>query len=455
MEKKELREVAERAKEEQYTYLNRKCFSSLLKASENLAFRQYDDTVCLLYDVFEFCWKSLRHLVCHDVQTLKQHLPTRNMWNSFMPRLKGLVILDQEYRELLETFGACNPRWVDNPQERLNARYGVRSFDEQQAELMMRQAELLARILAKAQRRLAFQQDSLNVGILSGYFGRDVSAEKTCDQAPWGDYEEAGVEGWAKALVERSRSRLAISKIPITQMDARYLVVVNPFGETYPELPSTAGILPGFQMIRDYIYSGGAFVTAGGHPFSYLFDVMKGTAYDTSTLIRDIPVSITATPSQDGKINLNVLRTTLAVKTLLQQHFGVETTWDEPAKNQEGPVLCEVFQNQGDDKYWNSGPAKLPPLNEFRSFESAHGGHPVGVLRATRLGVKEVYPIGFVRYGFGLLLHIGLALNKGRRTEFNVAADAVSKGLLERLQSYTGGDDEGPLDASDLHAIHR
>lgn len=434
MERKASKETLERAKEEQYVYLYRKCLSSLFGANEHFALGQYSDSICLFYDVFEFFWKCLRHLACHDVQALRQHLPTQDMWDSFMPRLAGLVISEEECRKSLEMFRVCNPRWEDNPQERLNARYGGGSFDKQQVRRMMVMAESLASTLAKAQRRLSYQQDVLDIAVLNGYFGRGVGAEKVCDQAPWADHEQAGVEGWRKALSERLGSKAAISKIGVTRMNNRYLAVINPFGETYPELPSTAGVLPGYQMIRDYVYSGGAFVTAGGHPFAYLFDVMRGIREDTSTFIRDIPVSIRLIPAQDGRIKVDMVGTTVVLKTLLRQEFGVETTWDEPTKNQQGPALCEIFQKQEDKEYWDFAIEGLS-LHEYRSFDPASGGYPIPVLRAKRL-TKEVYPIAFVRYGFGLLLHIGLALNREKTTEFNIAVNAVSKGLLENFNKY-------------------
>ena len=44
--------------------------------------------------------------------------------------------------------------------------------------------------------------------------------------------------------------------------------------------------------------------------------------------------------------------------------------------------------------------------------------------------------MAFVRHGFGLLLHIGLALTQGKAKEFDVAISAVIEGLLKNFDMY-------------------
>lgn len=213
-----------------------------------------------------------------------------------------------------------------------------------------------------------------------------------------------------------------------------YTVVINPFGEAHPELLSTANILPGYQRIKSYIYSGGVFVTAGGHPFTYLFDVVTGKVENGSTFVPNVPVSVRFAPGQDRKIDVSVTSTTLLANNLLEQDFNVETTWDDPAKRQAGPYSCQIFQSPENREFWDSD-ISGQRVDEFRSFDPSVAGSPIAILRARRLG-KEVYPVAFVRYGFGLLLHIGLALTKGKAKEFDVAVSAVTEGVLKNFDKY-------------------
>jgi hypothetical protein len=60
----------------------------------------------------------------------------------------------------------------------------------------------------------------------------------------------------------------------VEEISSRYAVIVNPYGEGYPE--QDAVTLRTFSSIEDYVYNGGIFVSIGGYPFYWALDVASG-----------------------------------------------------------------------------------------------------------------------------------------------------------------------------------
>ena len=65
-----------------------------------------------------------------------------------------------------------------------------------------------------------------------------------------------------------------------------FSIIINPFGEAYPELGSADGV--GLRTILSYIQDGGIFVNSGGQPFVYNWDVNTG---GHNLVINFIPIS--------------------------------------------------------------------------------------------------------------------------------------------------------------------
>lgn len=62
-----------------------------------------------------------------------------------------------------------------------------------------------------------------------------------------------------------------------------FSVVVNPFGESYPESGNAEGM--SFRTIASYIRDGGIFVNSGGQPFTYSWDVNTGNWQNVMSFI--------------------------------------------------------------------------------------------------------------------------------------------------------------------------
>lgn len=215
-------------------------------------------------------------------------------------------------------------------------------------------------------------------------------------------------------------------------MDNSLCAVINPFGESYPEKPSVPNILPAYKLIRDYIFSGGIFITCGGLPFTYYFDVTSGQEKELTTVIRNYPVSLRVT-TQQGRPTIQVLGTTLLINHLIQRDFNMMTIMDDPSSGRIGPIPLQTYQKIQDKRFWNCG-LTGSTLHIFRPIDPSVSPDAIPIVR-TQIHGKEVFPVAFVKYGFGLFLHIWMNLSKGRKFEYKFTKEAV-KGVLQNYSSY-------------------
>jgi hypothetical protein len=102
---------------------------------------------------------------------------------------------------------------------------------------------------------------------------------------------------------------------PISSIRA-FSVIINPFGEAYPESGNAEGV--GFKTIASYIRDGGIFVNSGGQSFTYNLDV---NTRNSRLLVSFIPlISDVQTNYVDGipilqvKENLNIPSESLLLK---------------------------------------------------------------------------------------------------------------------------------------------
>jgi len=392
---------------------------------------RFNEVISLGYDAMEFFWKSLRHLQCHDAPTLLAHMPDNDTWNSFIPNLTNFLISTQEEKDLKLVFAKHNPKWEINPETRQHAHYYSRMFGKPEAENLLNDCRcLICTVLAKINRKIHMVDGGFTVGILDGYFGIDKQSEKPCLERPWADVEKGGVSGWRVALSEK---KIKIEEIAVNSISPKFSIIINPFGECYPEFLAGPNRYPGYDMIKDYIYSGGAFVTAGGNPFHYSFDVSKGERKDTSTVVPAVPIDVTSAPDKEGNLRLTVNRTTLLFNMIFPRDFGAVTTMDL-SNEQKGPWSVNLFQSEEDRKYWDCN-MELNRLRVFRSLNPKNSRQLIAIMRA-RLAGKEVFPVGFVPYGHGLLFHIGLTLDLRGEREFDIATAAVTDGLINNFKNY-------------------
>jgi hypothetical protein len=126
----------------------------------------------------------------------------------------------------------------------------------------------------------------IRLGILNGHVDEYDSQEKPCEKYAFIDYR---LDDWEKRfsqIVNGGKNRYDIKKIPMSRTSNEFAVIINPFGEVYPEGDPRKRLA--FNILKDYIADGGVLVNTAGFPFFYAWDVNKGEAkpvIDTTVLV--------------------------------------------------------------------------------------------------------------------------------------------------------------------------
>lgn len=197
-----------------------------------------------------------------------------------------------------------------------------------------------------------------------------------------------------------------------------FSIVVNPFGEAYPELGKSEGV--GFKTILSYIRDGGIFVNSGGQPFVYSWDVNTG---NYQLLISFVPASseiessyVEGKPALSVKENLSLPLETL----LLKKYFDVKTEWDNLESNIVGPqeINIEFDRLLGNDKPKTK--AKVyRPVREL-------SGNVIPLAHSYDNQIwNNVYPVVAVKFGRGFLIHAGMNLDNER--EYELLIDIIRR----------------------------
>jgi hypothetical protein len=116
----------------------------------------------------------------------------------------------------------------------------------------------------------------IRIEILSGY--TLTRKEKPCSYYPHSQYRKA--VQWMLDLnnikYDNESNLFQASLTPISNLsNGTFSIVINPFGEAYPELGNAEGI--GFRTVMSYIQDGGILINSGGQPFVYSWNVNTGS----------------------------------------------------------------------------------------------------------------------------------------------------------------------------------
>jgi HEPN domain-containing protein len=303
-------------------------------------------------------------------------------------------------------------RWVGADQQtRLLANYGnqdaavpaTKFIIREDVELIKADAQEACNLLHAIETKQKFMTP-IKLGILNGYVDEKDSLEKACSKYAFSEFK---VENWEKRLSEISRSGKAkfdVEKIPISKVKNEFAVIVNPFGEVYPEKDTR--IRFAFNHLRNYVEEGGVLVNVAGFPFFYAWDVAKGAeepVVDETTLVPEI------VRAEGG--NLYVERFKLLLNfagSLSWRELGVITTGDTP--QMAGANELDVYQEESDKaiagELVNAGGQSK--INEFRAVRKDATKDAIPLLRTRRPDFGEVYAIAAISRGFGYLMACGM-----------------------------------------------
>lgn len=426
--------VLRRSRDPQYLHLYRKCVTSHRAAMIDLAYCRYSECSWNVYEALEFFWKAI-YFLQHGSYP-QRHLPKVQDFTAISTFL-GNYVATGTVNRIRRVYQRMNPSWQSNPNQRMRTRYGdeltrlppSKIYTKKVAERSVSYASVIVKELVSINRKMIWQQPQLIIGILNGKFSR-ARNETKCNQAP--SATGCGSSKWRRCLSRISRADP--QQKAVTELTSSLCCVINPFGEAYPEKPTAPDTLPAYELIREYVYLGCVFVSCGGMPFTYYFNVAQpGNLVNLSTVVPNYPIALRLVTIQ-GAPQVQILQTTLLINNAVQRDFGLMPIMDDPASGCVGPIPLQVYQTTADSQFWTCGKVGNT-FNLFRAADPVISQNVVPLLRA-RIQGREIYPISFARYGYGILFHIGLDLNINRTAECDLSRDAVQALLQNYLQFF-------------------
>lgn len=416
--------ILRRSRNPQFLHLYSKALRNYRVCSEDFFGHRYSESILNAYEVLEFFWKSIHYLDSGAYP--HKHLPDSSDFTQVSSLLSSFISATK-ISEIRTIFSNYNPGWRPNPAQRMQPRYGdellgtppSQLYNFNKSKKAVKNCHSLMSTLAHIHRTILSRQTKTKILILNGKVTKS-SSEIRCNQYPHAD--ELSVSQWYQKI--RAIPDVYVTRKEISQIDNSFGIIINPFGESYPEKPSSSLQTPAFDSICDYIFNGGIFVTAGGLPFTYCWDVQSGNQRNTRLVVPNVATHLTVGQLR-GSPQLRVHGTTMLLDNLIEIKFNIMTTMDEPRLGRLGPVNVTLLQNQSDKIYWDC-PYVNSNVNEFRSLNPARSDQAIPILRAIRHGI-EVWPIAFVKHGFGILLHMGIDLAAGNTFESEVVTSIINE----------------------------
>jgi HEPN domain-containing protein len=248
----------------------------------------------------------------------------------------------------------------------------------------------------------------IKLAILNGYVtGVD---EKKCSKYPFTNSNPDFWKNKLQALNSASQNKFEIKEINAAEISEEFAVVVNPFGEVYPEIDLKSKAV--FYLIKDYVEDGGVYVNTAGFPFFYGWNVMEGKEYPIS----EERVILPTTLQVSGRV-ITATQVQMFIQftgTLLYKEFNaIPAPVSKPRK---------VYQEDEDKTMFGDLIGNLAEINEFRGLPK-HTPNCIPIVRAKDEVVEEVYPISALKRGNGYLLLAGM------NTSNDVEADLFVKAI--------------------------
>lgn len=412
-------------KQAYYQYLAQRCLAEFSRAEDSFEIHNYPLSATALFSSVEFFWKALTILSNQSFE------PKHSASSKDIQRISSDVIPAQQKLKvtaLLSTF----------PQERRElAIYG---YYEKSGKALHPPVNVFARDtvaadLEKVRSLLGmfinihyYQQFSrpVRVGVLSGYV-EGTKDETPCQDYAWSSFRKA--EEWQQdlnLLKVDNQNIFQASLVSVSQIAyGDYPVVINPFGETYPERGTGEG--EAFVTIREFIRNGGIFINTAGNAFTYYWDVREG---ERGIVVDSVPtVTGVQLEQRDGKpyvvlLGTHVIRPEALV---LWRRFRVTTAWDMPDKNlvgsQESLLEYVGFRCEGSKEKCKANLFRpLLARDDIKIIPFARVDHPYWGL---------VYPLAAVAHGRGFLIPVGLSLNEKREYDLllKMAKELVTEGF--------------------------
>lgn len=418
MTPKRLLSKLKKDQQEYYIFLVKECFSGFSNAEYNFNVYRYHSCYAWLVHSSEFFWKSLTILSGnyfepkHEASQTDIAKISKDLLSDY-ERMKAYTILSQF------------------PNIRLDlARYGYyekgthataspeTAFGRENTETELHNVNWLINKLREIHYHQLFDPP-IKIGILSGYVR--AREEKPCSYYPHSRHRKA--VQWMldlKGIKDENDSYLfQTSLTPISNLSSgTFSIVINPFGEAYPEVGSAEGV--GLRTILSYIQDGGIFINSGGQPFVYSWDVNTGSH---SLLVNFVPILSYEESNYDDGMPVLSRNESLAIPQealILKRYFDVETEWDHPEKEIVGPIEVEIEYDKilGNDRLKTKARVYRPVRQLSDKFQPL-------VHSSESLWGGTVYPVTAIKFGRGFLIQTGMNLDEER--EYMLLLDIIRR----------------------------
>lgn len=434
MNPKRLLKNLRKDQQEYYAFLIRECFSGFRNAEHNLKVYNYFSCYAWLFHSSEFFWKSLIILsnkyfdpkheaseedmakISTDLLSNDERIKAYNILSAF-PKIKRDLVRYGYYE-----YGT---NITISPEAAFN-------IDQKNTELDLSKVSWLINKLREIHYYQIFDPP-IKIGILSGYV--QARNEKPCSYYPHSNYRKS--VQWMLDLKEvRNNDGSNLFQASLTSIsnlsNGTFSIVINPFGEAYPELGSAEGL--GLKTILSYMQDGGILVNSGGQPFVYNWNVNTGSH---NLVINFIPISSRVEGDYDDEVMPVLSRNeSLPIPPealVLKRYFDAETEWDHPEKEIVGPIEVEIEFDEilGSDKLKTRAKVYRP----IRQLSS--NIRPLVHCNKSLWGVK-VYPVVAIRFGRGFLVSTGMNLDEKR--EYELLLDIIKRLSLVGYEVLTRSD---------------
>jgi hypothetical protein len=413
--------------QEYYIFLTKECFSGFSNAEDNFNVYRYASCNAWLFHSSEFFWKAL------TILSSKHFEPRHEASQEDMAKISNDLLSDNDRiraYQILSKFPDIRrdlARYGYYEKKETIAKSPVDLFNREEAESSLNEVTWLIDKLREIHYYQIFEPP-IHIGILSGYI--NSRKEKPCVYYPHSQYRKA--VQWMLDInnIRYGESNLfQASLTPISNLNSgTFPIIVNPFGEAYPELGNTEGM--GFKTILSYIRDGGIFVNSGGQPFVYSWDVYNG---NYKLLVNFIPALDSIQSVYDVKGNPILLineNLRIPIEALpLKRHFNVDTEWDRPEINIVGPQEIDIeFDELLDESRLKTKAKVYRPAKEL-----SDNIIPLAYSYNNSIWGNNVYPVIAIKFGRGFLIHTGMSLDEER--EYKILLDIIRKISLKGYET--------------------
>ena len=377
---------------------------------------RYPMSIFSSQESIEFSLKSIMRL--YNVSYKETHEVSRYL-KTLATQLKG------DFREEIKKAVEILATWLG--ESRNFVRFGLSAsgnigilpeefemFDKDGAKKALSAAEEVLNFLYKVENK---QDYPIRIGILSGYVSEPEKEIKLDDF--YSVNRTFNFDRWKECLSDEKK--YMVDEIMASKIDNRYQVIINPFGEIYPE--KDLETKPVYGAIKEYIYHGGIFINAGGFPFYYGRDVKENKEKDFVEMISYYTL-------RDADGNFIVYENIKPFWTsLLWQDFGVTTTADTERVPKKDRYKVIELRNPDNNTVWikrNVGGDDY--VKEFRAIIAKKGNENIiPLLKVKRPDFGNVYPISAIKYGRRGFLFLG---------SMDIQTESEFKKLVEGIKNF-------------------